>query len=593
MSIISNSYSLGAAVRHHKTGHLKEAEIIYNQILADKPDDANALHLLGVFAYDCGKNDLAVSLIQKAISYEPCTAIFHYNLGLAFQAQNRFEDALKHFQKALDLKPDYAEARENLAIAHNNFGIKLKKQKKIEDALKHYQKALKLRPDFAEIYNNIATAFQNQGYLNSAIKYYKKAISLFPEFIKAQSNLLFCLNYHSAYDSEHIFKEHLKWGKSYKHIPCMHFHSNLPDTERPLRLAYVSPDFHNHPVAYFIEPILANHDPLTIETVCYSDIAEPDALTMRLKSIAGLWRNTSNMTDKELIRFIRYDGIDILVDLAGHSANNRLMVFAEKPAPLQVTYLGYPNTTGLSAIDYRITDSYADPPGKTEKYYSEKLIRLPHSFFCCNPPDEPIKVSSLPALKNGHISFGAFHNFAKCIYIIDLWISILKKIPDSHLIIQSKPFGDKEMRLRVLERFLQNGIEKDRIEIAAFTPFSDYLRLHNHVDIILDTFPWNGHTTSCHALWMGVPVITLAGNRHAARLGLSLLSSVGFTEWIARTEDEYVQKAVHLASDFEKLAKIRQNLRQIFISSVVCNGKKFTQALENIYRRMWKKFLKN
>ncbi|CAN2039400.1 protein O-GlcNAc transferase [Candidatus Magnetomoraceae bacterium gMMP-15] len=552
------------AVEYQRSGKLKKAEDLYLQIL--KQDTLNFVH----------------SRVGLA---PPIKAAVYSNLGAVLMEQGMFEAAHRHYNKALNLKP-------NSAKIYNNIGLNFMQQCEFVKSCIYYKKALNLVPDYAEAHSNLAGALTKIGELNRAVKHYRTAINLKPDYLKAQSDLLFCLNY-TLYGTEKIYNEHKLWGKSQDYLCCNIFNANTPDPERPIRIGYVSPDFRRHPVAFFFEPILENHDPEKIETVSYSDAAYPDNVTKRLESLSNLWINTCGMTDKQLADRIQYDGIDILVDLAGHTAKNRLLVFARKPAPIQVTYLGYPNTTGLSAIDYRITDSYADPPGKIEKYHTEKLIRLSGSFFCYRPPDEDISVSSLPAFKKGCITFGSFQNFAKCSNILDLWIKILQKLPNSRFIIQSEPFKDKNISLKFKEFFAQKGISKQRIELAAYSSFYDYLKFHNKIDIILDTFPWNGHTTSCHALWMGIPVITLAGKHHASRLGLSLLSGTGLTDLIANTPKEYINKALNLADNLDNLASIRHKLRCHIISSDLCNGKKFTSNLEAVYRKMWKQWCRN
>ncbi|CAN2041795.1 protein O-GlcNAc transferase [Candidatus Magnetomoraceae bacterium gMMP-15] len=519
---------------------------------------------------------------EKAISLNPGSFELHNDLGLVLEKLGCLEAACREYYNALKLKPDYTTAHFNLGNFFKNLG-------QFKAASKHYQKVLWLKPNYFGVYNNFANMLKKQGKLDEAIKHYKKAVKLKPNLASVQSNLLLCLNYSTEYDAESIFNEHLNWGKSQSFLSDnIVFYPNLPDLDRSLRIGYVSPDFREHPVAYFFEPVIANHDPKTIETVCYAEVSNPDSATERFMIYADIWRNTCNMTDQELANIIRKDGVDILVDLAGHTANNRLPVFARKPAPVQATYLGYPNTTGLSAVDYRITDYYADPPGKTEKFHTEQLIRLPNCFFCYNPPFENIQVTCLPALKNGYITFGSFQNFEKMnIHVLKLWIEILKIIAGSRLILQAKSFSDKKICLKIKEFFKHSGISTDRLELIAYAPFFEYLKLHSKIDIMLDTFPWNGHTTSCHALWMGIPIITLAGANHASRLGLSILTCSKLKVWIAQEPEEYVQKAVQLSGDIENLSVIRQNLRHYITSSPLCDGKSFTLALEKIYRIMW------
>jgi protein O-GlcNAc transferase len=309
-----------------------------------------------------------------------------------------------------------------------------------------------------------------------------------------------------------------------------------------------------------------------------------------MKGYADHWRNISDISDEKVAEIIRNDKIDICVDLAGHTAYNRILVFARKPAPLQVTWIGYPNTTGLSAMDYRIVDNFTDPVGTTEQFHTETLIRLPHSFLCYFPNYETPKVKSLPALENGHITFGSFNVLQKISSeVIQLWSEILKKIPDSRLLIKAKGLSNNTTRKYVLSRFLQHGIPEGRLNLLSFTPtFKEHIEIYNRVDIILDTFPYNGTTNTCEALWMGLPVITLEGKTHVSRVGVSLLTNVGLPEYIAKTQDKYIEKAVELAKDIEKLQMLRKSLRDKMIKSPLTNAKQFTAHLEDCYRKMWK-----
>jgi predicted O-linked N-acetylglucosamine transferase (SPINDLY family) len=314
-------------------------------------------------------------------------------------------------------------------------------------------------------------------------------------------------------------------------------------------------------------------------------------MTERLKQRSHHWHNIRGKTDDDVAALIRADAIDILIDLAGHTENNRLPVFARKPAPVQVTYLGYPNTTGLRTIDYRLTDIEADPPGQ-EPYHTEQLVRLPHGFLCyTSPPDAPA-VTALPTSTVGHVTFGSFNNLAKMTpEVIGLWAQILKAIPGSRLVIKNKSMKDGPTRERYLALFRETGITEDRLDFVAWIPeAADHLGAYAHVDIALDTFPYNGTTTTCEALWMGVPVITLAGERHAARVGVSLLTRVGLTELIAQSPEEYVKLAVELAADTERLVQLRAGMRERMKHSPLCDAKSFTRDLETAYRGMWREW---
>ena len=355
-----------------------------------------------------------------------------------------------------------------------------------------------------------------------------------------------------------------------------------------------SPDFCTHSVAFFIDPILAHHDRRHIEVTCYADVAVPDTTTTRLRTLADSWRNTCRLTDAQVAEMVRADGIDILVDLAGHTADNRLLVFARKPAPVQVTYLGYPNTTGLQTVDYRLTDAWADAE-ELPNGYTEELVRLPHGFLRYAPPKEAPPVGRLPARETDYVTFGSFNNLPKVNPgVVARWSEILLAVPNSRLLLKTKSFNDEATQERYFGLFAQNGVGREHLDFIGHTPSSrEHLALYNQVDIGLDPFPYNGTTTTCEALWMGVPVITLAGEVHAGRVGVSLLSSVGLTELIADTADQYISLAVELAGNVNRLSSLRANLRGRVAASPLCDGQTFTHALEAAYRSMWRRWCKH
>jgi len=406
--------------------------------------------------------------------------------------------------------------------------------------------------------------------------------------------MLLCLNYQPDCQAQKVFHEHKRWGDLHSQGNLATFKNhNKADPGAKLRVGYVSPDFRMHSVGFFFEPVLRNHNTNKIETICYANVRKPDHFTDRLKSLAHIWRDISQMDDNQAADLIRHDRVNILVDLAGHTAGNRLLIFAKKPAPIQITWLGYPNTTGLKEIDYRFTDPYTDPLEKNSNFYTEKLIRLENSFFCFPPPLKNPNISPLPALKNGFITFGAFHDLAKIsTNALNLWAKILLKIPYSKIIIQSKALTSKQTGLYLINFFKSKGIDSSRVELTGYKIFKDYLKLHNKIDLMLDTFPWNGHTTSCHALWMGVPILTLAGETHASRLCTGLMSNIGLPEFSALSNKGYIEKAVELSKNIELLASIRKHLRKIIMSSKIWDGKLLTENIEDIYEKI-SKFKKN
>ena len=368
-------------------------------------------------------------------------------------------------------------------------------------------------------------------------------------------------------------------------------HTNVRDAERRLRIGYVSPDLFQHAVSYFIEPVLQYHDAARFETFCYAEVVKPDDATAKLRSLSHQWRSTCGLNDAEVAAQIRADGIDILVDLAGHTARHRLLALARCPAPVQVTYLGYPNTTGMQAVDYRLTDAIADPPGEP-RLYTEELVRLPEIFCSFGMPDDAPDVVNRPAGWSGPITFGSMHKLSKLNdQVLDLWCRILAAVPHSRLLVFRDTLSGAA-REHLLSRFAERKIpvRAARHSELLWPSGRDHRSVYGEIDISLDSIPWCGHTTACESLWMGVPMITLRGDRHAGRMGASVLNCVGVPQWIVDSQDEYLALAVQLAGDRDQLAHWRQRLRQQMIESPLCDGKGFTRNLEAKYREMWQRW---
>lgn len=637
-----------------QTNKLAEAEDIYCDILDSYPDNPRAIHALGAVAYRQGKPDQAITLILRSIELKPdfadaCNnlgniykdqgdqnkaAEFYQkalninanhpmaanNLGVIFLDQKKPEAALGYFERALEILPEYAEAhvhkgnaltdlgqldeavasykraiaqRPDYALAHFNFGNALIKKGFLSDATLYYRKALEIQPDYTEALMNLGNTLMSQGLLMEALFHYRKVLEIKPDHFGVHSNILFCLNYHPDMTAEDIFRESLNWADIHeKPLTAKHkTHKNDRDCNRRLRIGYVSPDFRTHSVSYFCLPLFSAHDRTSIELICYGEVTRPDTTTARTEKLADVWVNTVGMTDTELVERIRKDRIDILVDLAGHTAKNRLTVFAEKPAPIQITWLGYPGTTGLSMIDYRVTDEIADPVNAS-RHHSEELLRFTHGFLCYEPPEDAQSVTPPPFAKNLGITFGSFNNPAKITPdVLELWAELLKTIPFSRLILKSHSFSDEPTRLRYLQPFLQNRIDPERIEfLPAENSTSGHLALYGRIDISLDPFPYNGTTTTCESLWMGVPVITLCGNRHAGRVGASILSRVGLEELITHDQGEYLRAAQRLATDRDSLASMRRSLRRQMAESKLCDRKGFARQMEAAYRDIWKRW---
>lgn len=643
--------NLGNALQ--ELGRIEEAELCYRQALRLDPKFSEAHNNLGNVLSRLGRLEEAAASLGQALRLRPDEPLAHNNRGALWLKQRRFAEAEAACREALRLRPAYAEACNNLAVAlleqgrmadgealcrealrlkpgyaeaHNTLGVALERQGRPEEALPWYQgavrwnpasveasnncgsvlvklnrleeagpyfsRALELRPDDPEALNNLGNLRQFRGQVAEAIALYRRALALQPDFHIAHSNLVFCLNYDPGCEPADLFREHRRWAERHAAATPFAAHSNDPDPNRRLRLGYVSPDFRGHPVAFFLEPVLEAHRREAFEVTCYSNVARPDDLTARFAALADHWRPIHGLPDGQVADEIRADRIDILVDLAGFTTGGRLLVLARKPAPVQVSWLGYPNTTGLPTVDYRLTDAWADPPGETDAWHTEELVRLPRGFLCYRPPGDAPPAGELPSLGAGRVTFGCFNNLAKVTPgAIAAWAAILDRLPGSRLVLKSKPLADAGARRQIQEEFLRQGIPEPRLVLMGPIPaHSHHLQLYNEIDIALDTFPYNGTTTTCEALWMGVPVITVAGRRHASRVGASLLWNVGLPELIARSADESVELAVALARDGERMRRLRAGLRDRMARSALTGASAFTEALEQAYRRMWRRW---
>ena len=602
-------------------GRLADAAAAYRKALAIEPDNVESLNNLGNALRGLGDLPAAVETFHKALALAPDFVAAHSNLGGALNDQGRPDEAFDAYRAALALAPDDAAVDNNLgttliyqgkadeaeaafrqalalapdfADAHNNLGNALRDKSQWQDAVVAYRAALALAPDFAAAHNNLGGALKDQGRLAEAIAAYRASIAHKPDFAAAHSNLVFSMNYDAAATQQTIFAESRAWHESHaaalgRRAPG---HANARDPERRLRVGYVSPDFREHSVAYFLEPLIAAHDRAAFEVFCYAQVARPDQRTERFRGLADTWRSTVGMTDADLATAVREDRIDILVDLAGHTGGNRLLAFARRPAPVQLSWLGYPNTTGTEAIDARLTDAIADPPGPSDALHSETLVRLPNGFLCYAPTADAPAIGAPPARSTGHVTFGSFNALAKITpAVVAAWARILLGVPGSRLVIKSGPLADAATRARYLEMLAAAGVDAGRVDLRAWIDArSGHLGAYANIDIGLDPFPYNGTTTTCEALWMGVPVVTLAGDRHAGRVGASLLTRIGLAELVADTTDGYVETAVHFAGDLDGLPARRLALRDRMMSSPLCDAAGFARDVEAAYRAMWRRW---
>jgi protein O-GlcNAc transferase len=576
-------YNLGSTLAGQ--GRFDEATAAYRRALELKPDYAEACYNLGNALSERGQLDEAIATYRRAIELKPGCAGAQNNLGSALAGQGRLDEAIATYRQALRLKPD-------LLGLHGNLGIALRERGQLDEAVAAFRQALQLRPDLPEAHSNLGNALKDQGDLDGAIAAYRRSLDLKPDHASAQSNLIHALHFHPGHDAGTIAAECRRWNRQFGE-PLKQFilpHPNDRDPERPLRIGYVSPDLRDHVVGRNLLPLFEHHDPRNFEILCYAGVVHPDRLTAAFRQRAQQWRSTVGLSDEALAEIIRRDRVDILVDLTQHMARNRLPMFARKPAPVQVSFAGYPESTGLEAIEYRISDRSLETPSETGRPANKEQVSLLDSFWCYDVRGAEPEVNSLPALESGIVTFGCLNNFCKVNEpLLRLWARVLKEVPDSRLILLSSQGSHRQ---RTLETLAGEGVEPCRVEFAEFRPRPEYLELYHRLDIALDTFPYNGHTTSLDALWMGVPVVSLVGLTPVSRAGLSQLTNLGLPDLAAHSEPEFVAIAARLAGDLPHLAQLRSTLRARMKTSVLMDAPRFARSIEAAYRSMWRSWCK-
>jgi predicted O-linked N-acetylglucosamine transferase (SPINDLY family) len=683
MSPPSINQALRQALGHHRAGRLAEAETIYRQVLAQAPDHADALHLLGVLALQGGQAELAIDLIDRAVAIEPLAADYHVHLGEAYRRLERWDEAVVRLRRSVELRPDDATVYNNLGVtldqagrpdeaiaayqralaiapddawAHANLGNAWNSQGRLDEALAAYQHALRLDPGLAEVHSNLGTVlhelgrtaeaiaaceralelkpdhpqachnlgcalqtagrldeavaaferaiqlspgyaepynalgnvFKDQGLHDEALACFRKALERRPDFPAAASNLLYTVYFHPDADAPSLLAAHRLWARQYADPLVVEIqpHPNCREPDRRLKVGFVSPDFRDHPLGRSLLPWFPHVDRRRIELVCFSDARVADGVTERLRGLADAWHEISGLSDAALAAEVRADGIDILVDLAQHTASNRLLVFARKPAPVQATMLGMPGTTGLSTMDYRLTDPHLDPPGTSDHDSTERSIRLPRCYWCYEPRDDAPAVGPLPAERRGFVTFGCLNQFAKVSRpSLELWARILRSVPGARLLVHSQPGRHLEAVRRM---FVDDGVAPDRVAFVGPVPHAQYLALFNGIDLCLDPFPYGGGITTMDSLWMGVPVITLAGRTAVGRAGASILANVGLPELIAQSPEEYVAHAIAWAGDRVRLSALRSGLRQRMRALGIMDGRRYAADMESLFRQMWR-----
>jgi len=508
----------------------------------------------------------------------------YYRHGISCREAGDYVSAVIAFNQALKIKPDFFDA-------YYAAGLCFLETNNCDQANTCFRAALRLHPHDPGVVADLSLSLFAQGNLREALEGYRAALALqAPLSCAIYSNYLLCLNYLPELSLRQRFEEHKKFGEFYQGIaPQSLTLATLSDPGKKIKVGYISSNLCKHALARFLLPILKWTDRDKYAVYCYSNGAQKDPMTDKLRSLSENWRVVHGLSDDNVADMIREDALDILVDLSGHTGENRLGVFAKKPAPVQASYLGYPATTGLAAMDFYITDGTTDPPGQ-EALYTEKLVRLENCFCCYEPDEASLPVNDAPIQTNGFVTFGSLHTLSRLNdEVIDLWSAVLSDIPCSRLFMARNTLTGSALT-RISARFEKNGIDPKRIEMRRKPPPQGYLAWYHEIDISLDTFPWSGHTTACESLWMGVPVITLSGENHAGRMVTSILKAVGMDDWTTQSREEYRNLAVKAAGDITGLIDLRHTVRDRMRKSGLCDGEKFVKSLERAYITMWKTY---
>lgn len=567
-----------------ETDRRREAEAVYRHALVLDPDHTLAHNNLGNLLADTQRFAEAEASYRRALMLNPNYAKCHCNLGTVLDENGRFTEAEAEFLRAIKLVPSYVEAYYNLA---NN----LRAQNRWREAEVCYRQTLQFEPNMANAHCNLGIALMDQGRVEEALACFARTLELKPNHLGACGNQLFAFNYLNR-SAQQCLEEARRYGRmAAEWVPSRFSYWSCEKAPDRLRVGLVSGDFRNHPVSYFLESLLANLDFDRIELFGYPTHPAVDEVTLRVKARFSAWKPIANKGDEATARLIHDDGVHILIDLSGHTARNRLPVFAWKPAPIQVSWLGYFATTGLAEMDYLIADPVTLPEAE-EAHFTEKIWRLPEARLCFTAPDVDLPVSRLPALENGYVTFACFNNLNKMNdSVVALWARVLSEVPNSRLFLKDRQFSESAIRQKTMDRFAAQGLSPDRLITEGFSPRAEYLAAYHRSDIALDPFPFTGGTTSAESLWMGVPILTLAGDRFVSRQGVGLLTNAGLAEWIATDSDDYVRRAVMHSSDIEGLAAVRHNLRSQVLASPVFDAPRFARNLERALFGMWEEWV--
>ena len=564
-----------------KLGQHDQAIASFGEAIRLRPNFADALFNLGNAYMNLGHDEQAIEFFQRAITVQPNRPNALNNLGMALVHLRRWDEAIVAYRRAIAVAPERTEIQSNLADAHYRKG-------EMNLAIELFTDALRRKPDLDDARSGLPRAYRDNGQVHDAIAAYDQLIAARPNDWQLASARVYALTLHPNFDSQAQLREQRAWAARFadgierRPVPRQS-HSRV-------RVGYVSPDFRNHVVARNTLPLLKLRNRERFEVFCYSNVQHPDSWTRKFIESADQFRDILKLDDAKAANLVRADGIDLLVDLSLHTPASRLLLMARKPAPVQVTFAGYPGGIGMEAIDWRLTDPYLDPPGETDGDYVEKSYRLPDSFWCydregmeCQIDQDP---APLPALTNGFVTFGCLNNFCKVNEgTLDLWARVMNSLSNSRLLLMTPP---SNARQRVQDRLARYGISAERIEFVSYQKRVDYLAQFNRIDLGLDTLPYNGHTTSLDALWMGVPVISCVGRTVMGRAGFSQLSNLKLTELVARNDDQFVAIARDWASNLDKLADLRRSLRQRMLASPLMDSQRFVRNIESAYEEILK-----
>jgi predicted O-linked N-acetylglucosamine transferase (SPINDLY family) len=573
--------NLGIALCH--LGRDEEAIRVLRSAVAHQPKIAAFHASLGAALYRISQWDAAAAACQQALSLDSTHGLAHHTLSLVYKEMERLTDSADAASRAAEALPDLVDVQVN-------YGEALTKIGRYDDAVTHYRKCLERRPESAELHTNLANVLKDQGLLDEAMVEYRLARQFRPDMAAYHSNILYTLQFHPTATPHAVFEEHREFDRTHAQ-PLAPQHSSFPndrDPARRLRVGYISNEFRGHVIGLNLLPLLLNHDPAQVETFCYSDVTRPDFFTHGFMQSADRWISIVGKSDAQVAEMVQRDKIDILLELSLHLAGNRLLVFARRPAPIQISFAGYPGTTGLSAIDYRLTDPYLDPPDGPAVPSSEVALRLPDSFWCYRPRQPSIPVNTLPAKDLGYITFGNLNNFCKINEkTMELWALIMRGVTRSRLLTLT-PEGTHRQRMQAF--FERRGISADRVDFVNRTPADKYLRAYHRIDLGLDSFPYNGHTTGLDSFYMGVPIVTMIGDTPVSRAGWCQLMNLGLPELAAKTPSEFVRLAIEVANNWPRLAELRAGMRERMAASPLMDETRFTRNIEAAYRTVWKRW---